>query len=66
MKPTAAQLLKRAMEIVRDSEEYLGLCLACGAEQDSCEPDACQYVCEQCGAPKVYGAEEIIFMGGAE
>ena len=27
-----------------------GLCLACGNEQEGCEPDARKYVCESCGA----------------
>ncbi len=44
-----------------------GFCLACGCEADGCEPDAREYECEACGAPKVYGAEELVQMldGGA-
>ena len=38
----------------------VGFCLACGNEQGGCEPDARDYVCEVCGAPRVYGAEEIV------
>ena len=37
-----------------------GFCLACGAEAESCEPDARQYECESCGTAAVYGAEEIL------
>jgi hypothetical protein len=37
-----------------------GLCLACGAEADGCEPDAALLTCESCGAPAVYGAAEIL------
>jgi hypothetical protein len=37
-----------------------GFCIACGAEQDGCEPDARKYVCEACGKREVYGAEEIL------
>jgi hypothetical protein len=37
-----------------------GFCLICGAEADSCEPDARNYVCESCGAPHVFGAEELL------
>ena len=37
-----------------------GSCLACGAEAESCEPDARQYECESCGAHAVYGAQEIL------
>lgn len=39
-----------------------GVCTECGEEQDDCEPDARQYVCESCGAHAVYGAEELMFM----
>ena len=45
-----------------ESGEYLGFCLACGAEKDGVEPDARQYECENCGAMKVYGAEELLIM----
>lgn len=41
-----------------------GICLACGNEQGGCEPDARGYECESCGAHKVYGAEEVVMMGG--
>ena len=34
-----------------------GICLACGAERDGCEPDAEGYECYECGAHKVVGAE---------
>ena len=39
-----------------------GFCLACGEEQEGCEPDARGYECEVCGAHRVYGAEEILLM----
>lgn len=44
--------------------ENTGICLACGEDQDSCEPDARRYECECCGAKAVYGAEECLFMVG--
>ena len=31
--------------------ENLGFCIACGAEHYGCEPDACNYECEECGMP---------------
>ena len=37
-----------------------GFCLACGNEQDGCEPDARRYECEACGELQVYGAEELL------
>jgi hypothetical protein len=39
-----------------------GFCLACGAEADGCEPDARDYVCDECGEAKVCGAEELLFL----
>lgn len=54
-KPTIGAL----EEMVEDQE---GFCLACGNTQDGVEPDARKYECDSCGAPKVYGAEELILM----
>ena len=45
------------------SDDYMGFCLACGAEAYGVEPDARGYVCEECGAHQVYGAEEVLLMG---
>ena len=39
-----------------------GFCLACGNEQEGCEPDARRYECEACGERQVYGAEELALM----
>ena len=39
-----------------------GFCITCGHMQDGCEPDACEYPCENCGKNAVYGAEEILLM----
>lgn len=36
-----------------------GFCIACGYEQEGCEPDAENYECESCGAEEVFGAQEI-------
>lgn len=36
-----------------------GFCIACGNEQEGCEPDAQGYTCEACGEPEVFGAQEI-------
>ena len=40
-----------------------GICLACGNDQDGCEPDARNYTCEACGESCVMGAEEILIAG---
>ena len=37
-----------------------GFCISCGAETDGVEPDASEYRCDECGEPKVYGAEELL------
>lgn len=50
-------------DIEEAMEAQSGFCTNCGAERDCCEPDAREYDCEECGENKVYGAEELIFMG---
>ena len=40
-----------------------GYCLACGKKAYEVEPDARRYRCEECGAEKVFGAEELVMMG---
>ena len=46
-----------------EGDNSTGFCLACGEEAGGVEPDARRYICEACGAPKVYGAEELVMMG---
>lgn len=53
---------ERLIEIV-SRDEMAGFCLACGAEAEGVEPDACRYTCGYCGQPFVYGAEEILMAG---
>ena len=38
-----------------------GFCIACGEEQEGCEPDARNYECESCGEHKVFAPEELLF-----
>lgn len=52
------------IEAVESGEMY-GFCIACGSLADGVEPDARRYECDQCGARKVYGAEELLMMMGA-
>jgi hypothetical protein len=54
--------LKQVMEAIAQ-DNCTGFCLACGMEQDGCEPDARNYKCHSCGERKVFGAEEIMLMG---
>lgn len=37
-----------------------GFCTACGEEQEGCEPDARNYLCEGCEECEVFGAEELL------
>lgn len=37
-----------------------GFCLACGFEQEGCEPDAHNLTCEACGADEVMGAADLL------
>lgn len=44
-----------------------GACLACGERvEGGIEPDAREYTCESCGENKVYGLQELLFMGRLE
>lgn len=40
--------------------ENVGICTACGAERDGCEPDAENYECYECGEDKVQGYMNLI------
>ena len=58
---------KQGAEFHMTEDEYralvegsTGLCLACGAERDGTEPDACEYECDACCEHAVYGAESLI------
>ncbi len=53
--------LDQVMAAVEDDDNS-GFCLACGEQAFGVEPDARKYVCESCGASKVYGAEELLMM----
>lgn len=59
----AVQYKPSMSEIEEMDENSQGFCLACGEVADYVEPDARKYVCECCGAPKVYGAAELALVG---
>lgn len=46
-------------------DDGTGFCMSCGEEASGVEPDARNYPCEFCGEKDVFGAEEVLFMGGA-
>jgi hypothetical protein len=50
--------------MVTDSNE--GFCLFCGAEAYGVEPDTEKHVCDVCGKPGVYGAEQLMLLGLVE
>ena len=50
-------------QIEEASDLQAGFCLACGAMQECCEPDARKYRCDNCGKSEVYGTEELLLMG---
>jgi hypothetical protein len=55
--------LDQIMEAV-EADDNIGICIACGHEQEGVEPDARSYSCEACDARKVYGAEELLMLTG--
>jgi len=55
-----AERVQEAVERAAASLDDPGFCVACGAETEGVEPDACEYECESCGEPAVYGAEELL------
>jgi hypothetical protein len=61
---TAPAVVITQEQILRAVEQdYMGICKACGSEQEGVEPDACNYQCESCGMHEVYGAEEMLMAG---
>ena len=64
---TAVRSLKPRTFTLQQVEEASGMqagyCLACGAMQECCEPDARKYRCDNCQKNEVYGAEELLLMG---
>lgn len=44
-------------------DAYLGICIHCGNWQDTCEPDADKYTCDDCGNKRVYGIELALVAG---
>lgn len=57
---TEERVLEAAQRQMVDLEDP-GFCIGCGFEAGNCEPDARKNPCESCGAPLVYGAQELMF-----
>jgi len=47
-------------------EDNIGYCTNCGAKKECCEPDANNYTCDECGANKVQGCDNLLLMGLVE
>lgn len=60
--PQYKQSIETLMDVV-EGDNSTGFCLACGEPNHGIEPDMRKGRCEHCGAPKVYGAEQLILMG---
>lgn len=43
-------------------EAMIGFCIDCGAEHSLCEPDAERFLCDECDALQVHGAEQLLLM----
>ena len=59
-KSLTEEVICEAVERGNTGLDNPGFCLICGVEAEGCEPDARDYECESCGAPAVYGAEELL------
>ena len=46
-----------------NTDEYNGVCIACGEIRECCEPDARHYPCAACGQRKVFGVEQALLEG---
>lgn len=53
----------KSNDYMQMADSSTGICLDCGAHVDCVEPDAEQYVCEDCGEEMVYGVEQALIMG---
>jgi DNA-directed RNA polymerase subunit RPC12/RpoP len=50
-------------EYLELKEDYVGVCIECGNQQESVEPDGRNVPCDECGRPTVFGVEELLQMG---
>lgn len=72
--PVESKIPPKAKPVEMTEERYLelcecygGVCLSCHeATEGDVEPDACNYPCDACNLPFVFGAEELMMMGMIE
>jgi len=67
VKPHPSLTFERVLEAALRQQNTLdnpGFCIACGREQDGCEPDARNIRCEICFERQVFGAAELMVMLG--
>ncbi len=62
-KSITEKMVLSAVELEMMTLDNPGICLACGNEQDGCEPDARNYTCEASGEKQVFGAAEFMISG---
>jgi hypothetical protein len=55
-----AERVLAAVESQFNSLDDPGFCIACGTDQEGCEPDMRRGYCESCGERAVFGAEELL------
>jgi hypothetical protein len=67
MKTRPATVTVTEDEYLIHSDEYDGLCAACGAiAHGGVEPDAENHTCESCGSARVFGFEQALICGFVE
>lgn len=54
------ELRADALKILREGHPLPGFCLFCGARWEGIEPDARNDECLDCGAPEVFGCDELM------
>lgn len=57
----AIKVTEEQFEYLEDN--YYGLCISCGFEQEGVEPDGRKYECDECGKHAVYGIHELLISG---
>lgn len=59
--PITSERIFDAVQRQASSLDNPGICKACGADADGCDPDTRNATCEICGEDAVFGAFELMF-----